>query len=74
MHLSAACVKLCNNLIGITRYNYKTRVKIKGKAELIGITAEVRRDYTIVTKNSQELGIQSAGEEAILIIIIDATL
>ena len=71
MHLSAACVKICNNLICITRYNYNTRVKIKGKAELIGITAEARRDYTIVIKNSQaqEPGIQSAGEAIIIIII-----
>ena len=34
-----------------------------------GITAEARRDFTIVTKNSQEPGIQSAGEAIIIIII-----
>ena len=48
MHLSAACVKICNNLICISRYDYKTRVNIKGKAELIGITAEARRDYNLL--------------------------
>ena len=37
--------------------------------KLIGITAEARRDYTIVTKNSQDPGIQSAGEAIIIITI-----
>ena len=35
--------------------------------KFIGITAEARRDYIIVTKNSQDPGIQSAGEAIIII-------
>ena len=58
MHLSAACVKICYNLICITRYNYKTRERSKEKLTQRHNRRGAYRDYTIlvVTKNSPTIG------------------